>query len=616
MRTEKLLHMTEPTLRSDNLILYKQRAARIITTGDKKIEIQTEGGQTVSVRPKDVILLHAGPLRSLSELKPVQGEVLAAWELLAGETVTLAELVDLAYGDNTPSATWAAWQLVTEGLYFSGTPEEIVVHTAEAVSEIQATREAKVAAEQAWDAFLGRLRQGCYESEDEAELNDVIALAQEQRDNSRVLRALENEETPQNAHRLLLDIGYWDDMINPYPQRLGAIMLQPDLTLPDLPDEERRDLTHLVALAIDDEGSTDPDDALSWEDGSIWIHIADVAALVAPESLADREARARGANLYLPEGTVHMLPADATAMLGLGLQERSPALSFRLRLNEAAEVAEIEIVPSWVQVTQVTYEEAEQRLAEPIFAELHALAERYSARRKTDGAIELDLPEVKIRLQEGKIVIKPLLKLRSRELVREAMLMTGEAVAQYAQEHDLAIPYSTQEAGDGVYNITGTALSDMFAMRRMMKASQYKSEPGRHTGLGMARYTQATSPLRRYTDLLVHQQLRAHLRGKPPMETQTLMAHMAEASVSMRAVRTAERLSNKHWTLVYLQRQPGRQEEGIVVERSGNRNLVVLPALDLETELYGRGDLPLDTPLQLKLTHVDLPLLETRFQLI
>jgi len=607
--------MAEPILRADNFVLYKQRAARVITGGDKKIEIQTNDGQKLSVRPKDVTLLHTGPLRNLHELKPVTGEIMAAWELLAGETTTLAELVELAYGDDTPSTTWAAWQLVTDGLYFSGSPDALTAHSADAVAEIQSAREAKVAAEQAWEAFLNRLRERRHDIEDGPLLGDVVALALEQRENSRVLRALGREETPQHAHNLLLEVGYWADSFNPYPARMGISSLQPDSTLPDLPEEERCDLTHLVALAIDDEGSTDPDDALSWEDGRIWVHIADVAAIVAPDSLADREARSRGANLYLPEGTIHMLPHDATDMLGLGLQERSPALSFGLSLNDQGEIIDTTITPSWIKVTRLTYEEVDERLDEPILADLYALAQRYAARRQLNGAVELSLPEVKIRVSDGTISIKPLPALRSRDLVREAMLMTGEAVTKYAQENDLAIPYSTQEADGEIYNITETTLSAMFAKRRMMKASQYKSEPGRHMGLGMAQYAQATSPLRRYTDLLVHQQLRAHLQGLPVMEQQILMERMAEASLSMRAIRTAERLANKHWTLVYLRQQPAWQGEGIVVDKSGNRSLVVLPELDLETDLYGRGELALDESLLLQVNEVNLPLLETRFQI-
>ncbi len=607
--------MAEPTLKADNLVLYKQRPARIINAGEKKIEIQTDAGQTVSVRPKDVTLLHRGPLRTLADLQPATGEVLAAWELLAGETVTLAELVELAFDEDTPAATWTAWQLVTEGTYFSGTPEEVVVHTPDLVDEIQTGRATKAAEEEAWQAFLDRLQQKHHAPEDEPLLEDVVALALEAREQSRVLRALEREETAQNAHKLLLEIGFWDESVNPYPQRMGITTTQPDLTLPDLPDEERRDLTHLVALAIDDEGSTDPDDALSWDAGRLWVHIADVAALVAPDSLADREARSRGANLYLPEGTIRMLPDDATELLGLGLQERSPALSFGMRLTAQGELADIEITPSWIQVTRLSYAEADQRLDEPILADLYALAQRYCTRRRENNSVEFALPEVKLRVENGEVSIKPLPPLRSRELVREAMLMTGEAVSHYAQQHELAIPYSTQAADEEVHSFSGETLSEMFAMRRFMKPSQHKSEPGRHTGLGMDSYAQATSPLRRYTDLLVHQQLRAHLRGAEPLDQQTLMERMAEASMSMRSIRMAERLSNKHWKLVYLQRHPQWQGEGVPVVQHGNRSQVLIPALDLETDVYGRNELPLDTPIQLTCTGVDLPTLETRFQI-
>ena len=66
-RVGKRNRMSEPTLRVDSLVLYKNRAARITSSGDKKIEIQTDNGQSLSVRPKDVTLLQPGPLRSLSD---------------------------------------------------------------------------------------------------------------------------------------------------------------------------------------------------------------------------------------------------------------------------------------------------------------------------------------------------------------------------------------------------------------------------------------------------------------------------------------------------------------------------------------------------------------------
>ena len=153
----------------------------------------------------------------------------------------------------------------------------------------------------------------------------------------------------------------------------------------------RRDLTHLAAFAIDDEGSDDPDDAISLEGNRLWVHVADVAALVPPESPADLEARARGANLYLPEGTVPMLPPEVTQLLGLGLADISPALSFGMDLTPAGEITGIEIVPSWIRVTRLTYDEVELRLAEEPFTCLYDLALRCEARRQTRGAITLTL---------------------------------------------------------------------------------------------------------------------------------------------------------------------------------------------------------------------------------
>ena len=187
--------MAQPELRVDSLVLYKNRPARVATTGDKKIEIQTEAGPTVSVRPKDVTLLHPGPLRSLRDLRPVNGEVQAAWELLAGAITSVAELAELAFAEYTPNTAWAAWQLVEDGLYFSGEPEAITVHEATKVAAIQATREAKAAEERAWQAFLARMKAHTYAPEDERYLGDVVAVALAQREQSRVLRALNQSES-------------------------------------------------------------------------------------------------------------------------------------------------------------------------------------------------------------------------------------------------------------------------------------------------------------------------------------------------------------------------------------------------------------------------------------
>ena len=81
-----------------SLVLYKNRPARVMRIGQKKIEIELFDGQILSVRPKDIQLLHPGPIADLSTLGEPNGEVRTAWELLQGETTNLAELADLGIG--------------------------------------------------------------------------------------------------------------------------------------------------------------------------------------------------------------------------------------------------------------------------------------------------------------------------------------------------------------------------------------------------------------------------------------------------------------------------------------------------------------------------------------
>jgi exoribonuclease-2 len=458
---------------------------------------------------------------------------------------------------------------------------------------------------------------GHYIESDKQYLLEVVELGWGQRTQSRILSALGHGETPQNAHELLLGLGYWDEYQNPYPRRAGVPVRSPEVDLPELPLEERRDLTHLTALAIDDEGSADPDDALSLEDGRLWVHIADAAALITPDSAADLEARSRAANLYLPEGTIGMLPESATPILGLGLNDISPALSFAFTPGPEGEIEDVEIVPSWVRVTRMTYEEAEERLEEPLLAGLYDLALRYQEQREREGAIEITLPEVRIRLNEaGQVTIRPLPPLRSRNLVREAMLMTGEAVARFALRNQIPIPYTTQESPlvDEIGDIR--TLSQNFALRRMMRPSQQLSSPSPHSGLGMPLYVQATSPLRRYLDLVVHQQLRAFLAGRPLLDDQAVMSRVGEARAVVGNVRWAERQSNQHWSLVYLQQNPDWEGKGVLIERRGSRDVILIPALSLETQVYDPEERPIDSVVNLAVENVKLAYLESYFRIL
>jgi exoribonuclease-2 len=600
---------TKPTVNS--LVLYKIRPARVVAVDDK-IEIELAEGKNKRVRPKDLSLLHPGPLHRLTDLTPRSGEIQEAWELLTGSETDLQELAELIFDDYTPATAWAAWELVAEGLYFEGSPQQVRAREAEQVAADQAAQAAKEAEQQAWEGFLQRLDRGSLVEQDRDRLREVEMLALGQRENSRILRQLGHQESRENAHRLLVSVGYWERAFNPYPGRIGLPLQDPAIELPELPEEARRDLTGLPAFAIDDQDNQDPDDALSLDGDRIWVHVADVAALVPPGSNADLEARARGANLYLPERIVPMLPPRLTERLGLGLHPESPALSVSFRLDADGTPQDVELTASRVRVQRLSYDEVDQLLDEAPFRQMSELGRRFRQRRQAAGAIGLELPEVMVRVRDGKVVVRPLPRLGSREMVTDCMLMAGEAVARFAEERGLAVPFAGQPAPETRH--CPDDLAGMYAFRRQLKPSQLSTQPEPHAGLGLARYTRATSPLRRYSDLLAHQQLRAWLAGRTPLGTDELSQRLAVSETAGAGVRRAERLSNQHWKLVYLQQNPDWRGDGVVVDLNDGRGVVLIPELALETRVRFPSGVSLNDQKRLILREVDLPDLTVRFR--
>jgi exoribonuclease-2 len=132
----------------------------------------------------------------------------------------------------------------------------------------------------------------------------------------------------------------------------------------------------------------------------------------------------------------------------------------------------------------------------------------------------------------------------------------------------------------------------------------------------MPLYVQATSPLRRYLDLVVHQQLRAFLAGRPLLDDQAVMSRVGEARAVSGNSRWAERQSNQHWTLVYLQQNPEWEGKGVLIERRGSRDVILIPELALETQVYDPEERPIDSAIKLALEGVKLASLESYFRII
>lgn len=605
-----------------SLVYYKSKAA-VVTAISDKIDILFFK-TTKRVREKDIYFLHPGPISDVDALDlecPQEITTLEeTLELLEGEAVELKELSELLYGDYTAQGAWSSWMLVQDGLYFEWDTATNLIKPlpVEVIQAEKEKRNAKQQQKEAWDSLLERIKNNQIIEEDHAQLSEVEQLACGEREGSRILKAVNLSETKEVAHSLLLKLGYWKDEVNPWPRRMGINLQDPDMPLPAPIETERRDMKHLEAWAIDDVGNQDPDDAISLDGDRLWVHIADVSSLVLPDSDLDIEARSRGTNVYLPDQTIHMLPRTITQQLGLGLQETSHALSIGFLIDEKGELQDIEVCFSDINVTRTTYDAADKEL-DSTFSDLKAVTDRYHQRRINNNAAMLDLPEVNINVNEtGMVEIYPYSRGGSRQLVTEAMLAAGEAIAQFAENNVIPIPFANQIEPEEIQY--PTTISEHYAYRRCFKASRHSTEASGHFGLGLPRYTRVTSPIRRYLDLIVHQQLRAFLTKQPMLDHEALIERIGLADEGSFAARKAERNSNQHWKMIYLKQKQQEQGdwkgEAIVVMQDERKTTVILPELALEPKLRKHDGVSLDETVSVQLQSVNIPDCQAFFRFV
>lgn len=595
----------------DALVAFKQKPAKVLSGGEK-IEIRLQDGSTKSVRPKDVTFIHPGPVASL-DFPELDAAIDDTIEMLTGESLPFTDFCELLYGSYAPAQAWNAYAILTAGRYFQGDMESITARDRDAIdAEIRAENE-KSEGRRRRAEFLDKVRAGKLESADFQYMRDVEHLALGKSENSGIMRELGMEQTMEKAHRLLLSTGVWDCWTNPYPSRAAIPPENPDFPIPELPTEERLDLREQSCFAIDDEGNQDPDDAIAFHDGLLWVHVADVAALVVPGSDLDLEAMARGSNLYLPERIIHMLPPELTSVLGLGLKPESPALSFGIKIDDDGNVELKHIKCSTICVKRLSYAQAETMLDSPELSPIYAETQKFRRLRIQRGATSLNLPEVKIKVVDQQVLISPLPRLESREMVADAMMAAGEALARYAVANNIPMPFASQPK---VPELSGQeSYSAMIAARRNFSPTSTSIIPDPHSGLGLDPYVRVTSPLRRYCDLLAHQQLRAHLAGLPLIDSESLDARIAAAEQAAFNVRKTERIANEYWKLVFLSLNPEWRGEAIAVDYNNDRNTFLIPGLAYEFKSRYGGKVAPDSVFEAGIVAVDLPALTARFSL-
>jgi ribonuclease R len=352
----------------------------------------------------------------------------------------------------------------------------------------------------------------------------------------------------------------------------------------------RLDLRPLPFVTIDPARARDHDDAVFAEpEGAgfrLWVAIADVSHYVPAGSALDREARARGNSVYLPDRVVPMLPPRLSGDLcSLVPDEDRPALAVEVFVDADGAPQRRRVAAAWIRSrARLAYERAAAWMAgEPgadagLSASLGALAaaaRRLRERRVADGSLDLELiePEPEVDAAGRVVAIRPAARTEAHRAIEEAMLAVNRGVAALLVEAGRPTLHRVHEPPDprelaGLEPVLATLglwpgrlrrapgpedlpeLAEAARERglravqallvRSMRQARYAERPLGHFALAFEHYLHFTSPIRRYADLVVHRAVKALLaRERPPRAAG--LADLAEhLSLRERAAAKAE----------------------------------------------------------------------------
>lgn len=386
-------------------------------------------------------------------------------------------------------------------------------------------------------------------------------------------------------------------------------------------DEEigdRKDFTDETIVTIDPVDARDFDDAISLEmlPNGHWrlgVHIADVSHFVRPRTALDREALERATSVYLPDRVLPMLPeviSNGLASLQPGKVRytKTAVMEFTaegLRVSTELYSAAIrsskrltyEQVDGFLEDQQVSRRKLGSKVCD-LLGCMHTLAMTLRRRRLTNGALELNMPELKVELDpQGRVTGASVVKnTESHQMIEEFMLAANEAVAETLSDHALhflrrvhqspspakiqVLQEFIRELGyknDGLQSrfelqkLLSAAVGRPeqhavhFAVLRSLQRAVYSPKEEGHYALASNCYCHFTSPIRRYPDLTVHRLIDAILtKSKPRNNFDELVVLGRHCSDREQRAETAERELKKLKLLAYLSERIGEEMDAVV----------------------------------------------------
>jgi len=381
-------------------------------------------------------------------------------------------------------------------------------------------------------------------------------------------------------------------------------------------DPLRKDLTNIPLITIDGQSTLDFDDAISLENTetgyTLGIHIIDVDAYIKHDDPIDIAARDRASSIYMPDDKLPMIPSNLSENL-CSLKENAirPGISTVVKMNRFFEIQDFKIIPSVIKVhKQMSYAEANllNGQNDPITS-LYKIATLLREKRLKAGAVQITLPEVNVWIEENQEIGYSKIDREnpSRMLVSEMMILANTLMAQFLANNDMPAVFRSQtEPSQRLFKGIETSLILNFMQRKHLSRAIIGTKPKAHSGLGVKAYVTATSPIRRYHDLLTQRQIKAVLGYGKAYSKEELDYILQTVSINIANAGRVQALRKRYWITKHLESMRGCTYEALVLDCYRDHYNVLIKEFMLEAKLPTGGIKPKNGDIiQVTIQHAD-----------
>jgi exoribonuclease-2 len=578
----------------------------LLTPFNREVNLSPKRTILISDPTLDVSLPRDDILERLNQIEQTRArlketiDVEGLWELIRDEDETFDHtyLAQLAFGEtitgNHSSAVIRA--LFENHLYFKMKNGQFLPNSQEKVEEIL-RQEAEAAAEaerlRQWSQWLNEVQQG-KKVEDPPFRSDIVQLLEQ--------LALYGKEAPefkagrellanvgisdiQQARLLLIKLGVWEEDENLDLLRSGLdvafsrdqLMASASLTDHEIDLTAREDLRDLSVMTIDGPLTQDFDDAISLErvgdELHLGVHIADVASVVPIASILDMAAAERASSQYLPRRQIPMFPEDLSSNI-LSLRQGCDrnTISLLARFDRSGALLDYRFAATVVRVRErLLYEDVNAAIEQELsFKDMRQLSQRLRQNRMDQGALNLSLPELEVRFDENGTLSLELMEQEtpSRTIIAEFMILYNWLAARFCTENQIPILFRSQSGPSEKLPLDEKGyLYYVFQQRRKLSPLSIQTTPGPHTGLGVDAYIHATSPIRRYLDLVNQRQIHHYLLKERVAYDEKMLEEIRIAEEpTLKRLGLVKRNRLRYWVLKYLSQNGGKRLKALVLD--------------------------------------------------